>query len=161
MSVAGTPGPARIVALAVDPLVQPPSLTFRGAYIQQTMAALHPPFQTFISRVTQAAQNDIRLLGAGQSEANLVASLKAFTSLQGGLLQAQLERVARRLPGGDQYLYNSPQGTVPGGYPTGAPGALDTIGTPYAFKVCAMKEAELLGYQNVLWMDVSLIPSYG
>jgi hypothetical protein len=119
MSVTGTPGPAPIVAQAVDPLVQPPFQKFKGSYIEQTLAAFHPPFQAFINKVTAACQNDIRLLGLGQNEANLLASLKAYVSLQGGILETQLEQASRRLPGGNQYLFNPPQGTVPGGYPTG------------------------------------------
>lgn len=45
-----------------------------------------------------------------------------------------------------------------GGFPNIADGAISMIEVPYAFKGCAMREAYLLGYQNVLWLDSSLTP---
>jgi hypothetical protein len=45
-----------------------------------------------------------------------------------------------------------------GGYPNLKNGSLKTIHVPYAFKICALQEAYLLGYQNLLWIDCSMIP---
>jgi hypothetical protein len=45
-----------------------------------------------------------------------------------------------------------------GGYPNLEEGSLKIMDVPYAFKVCAMREASRLGYQNILWIDCSLTP---
>ncbi|MBS0619839.1 MAG: hypothetical protein JSS61_00040 [Verrucomicrobia bacterium] len=43
-----------------------------------------------------------------------------------------------------------------GGWPYVEEGSLEYFDVPYAFKVFALLEAKKLGYQNCLWMDVSL-----
>ncbi len=45
-----------------------------------------------------------------------------------------------------------------GGYPNVEQGSLKLITVPYAFKVAALQEAAMLGYQNILWLDSALIP---
>jgi hypothetical protein len=45
-----------------------------------------------------------------------------------------------------------------GGYPNLKNGSLKTMDVPYAFKVCALQEADSLGYQNLLWVDCSMTP---
>ena len=107
-----------ITAAEVDPLVPTNHGTLKAGYVQATGTQLHAAFQTFINQTNRAAQNAIKGLGNGQTEANELASLKAFTALQGGTLESKVQQVSKRLPGGVQYLFNPPQGTVPGGYPT-------------------------------------------
>lgn len=45
-----------------------------------------------------------------------------------------------------------------GGYPNIENGSLDTLWVPYAFKAASITEAYLLGYENVLWLDSSMVP---
>ena len=45
-----------------------------------------------------------------------------------------------------------------GGWPNTEGGDLTLAHVPYAFKVCAFKEAKRLGYKRCLWLDTSLIP---
>ena len=45
-----------------------------------------------------------------------------------------------------------------GGYPNIEGGSLKMVDVPYAFKACALEEAHLLGYQNLLWLDSALTP---
>jgi hypothetical protein len=112
--------PAVVQAPAVDPLVQPATLkTNKSSYLKTTTNEVHAAYQGFLNKYTVAVQKAIVALGNGQNEANLVNSLKAYTTLEGGVLEGQLQRISKRLPGGEEYLYNPPLGPVPGGYPTG------------------------------------------
>lgn len=45
-----------------------------------------------------------------------------------------------------------------GGWPDIEGGGLRFAHIPFAFKVCAFREAQNLGYQNVLWLDASVTP---
>lgn len=117
LSTAAMP-PAVITAAAVDPLVPTNHGTIKQGYLQQTERLLHSAFQNFMAALNRAGRNDVNALGRGQSEATLLASYKAYVSLEGGVLESKVQRVAGRLPGGVQYLFNPPQGTVPGGYPS-------------------------------------------
>jgi hypothetical protein len=45
-----------------------------------------------------------------------------------------------------------------GGYPNIENGSLHLHDVPYAFKACALQEAYLLGYENLLWIDASMTP---
>lgn len=45
-----------------------------------------------------------------------------------------------------------------GGWPDLEGGSLVFAHIPYAFKICSFKEAERLGYKNVLWLDCSILP---
>lgn len=45
-----------------------------------------------------------------------------------------------------------------GGWPDLLGEGLKFAHLPFAFKVCAFREAKNLGYQNVLWLDASVIP---
>lgn len=45
-----------------------------------------------------------------------------------------------------------------GGFPNVAHGGLKICHVPYAFKVAFFREAELLGYKNILWIDSSMHP---
>ncbi len=45
-----------------------------------------------------------------------------------------------------------------GGFPNVAHGGLKICHVPYAFKVAFIREAQLLGYKNVLWLDSSMHP---
>lgn len=46
-----------------------------------------------------------------------------------------------------------------GGYPLIGKGGLRLVHVPYSFKVLAFIEASQLGYDNVLWLDVSMQPT--
>jgi hypothetical protein len=107
-----------ITAAAVDPLVPTNHGTIKQGYLQQTQTLLHSAFKSFLNSLNRAGRNDVNALARGQSEATLLAGYKAYVSLEGGILESKVQRVAGRLPGGVQYLFNPPQGTVPGGYPT-------------------------------------------
>jgi hypothetical protein len=45
-----------------------------------------------------------------------------------------------------------------GGWPDLEGGSLVLAHVPFAFKVCAIKEAQRLGYKRVLWLDSSVVP---
>ncbi len=45
-----------------------------------------------------------------------------------------------------------------GGFPNVEHGGLKLCHVPYSFKAAFLKEAELLGYQHVLWMDTAIHP---
>jgi hypothetical protein len=45
-----------------------------------------------------------------------------------------------------------------GGWPDLEGGSLIFSHIPFAFKICAFKEAERLGYKNALWLDASVMP---
>jgi hypothetical protein len=109
---------ATSTATGIDPLVPTNHGTLKAGYVQATGTQLLAAFQTFEKQVNKAAQNAIKAVGNGQTEANAVTSLSAYTTLQGGVLEARVQQICNRLPGGVQYLFNPPQGTVPGGYPT-------------------------------------------
>ena len=111
---------ADVTAAAVDPLVQPGTLTTKAGYLTTTTNQVHTAYQGFLNKYEAAVQKAIVALGNGANEANLVKSLKSYTSLQGGVLEVQLQRISKRFPGGEAYLYNAPLGTVPGGYPKDA-----------------------------------------
>src|SRR5262249_53451300 len=117
--VALAAAPAAVVAAAAveDPLVQPPNVTLKASKVQATLDQLHTAYMTFLRRVQRACTTATTGLANGQTPAALLTSLKTYTGLQGGVLQSQVERAARGLPGGDQYLFTPPQGFVPGGYP--------------------------------------------
>jgi hypothetical protein len=88
--------------------------TLKSGYVQATGTMLHSAFQAFINQTKRAAQKAVTKLGNGQNEANLVNSLDAFTALQGGILEAKVQQIAMRLPGGGPYLFD------PSGPPTTA-----------------------------------------
>jgi hypothetical protein len=48
-----------------------------------------------------------------------------------------------------------------GGYPNPTGDELRYAGVPYAFKVFAIQEALMMGYENVLWLDTSAWPLAG
>jgi hypothetical protein len=114
--------PASLVSgisiFAVDPLVPTNHGTLKAGYVQATATQLHSAFQNFINQVNRAGTIAVQGLANGSSEATQLAGLRASTALQGGVLEAKVQQIAGRLPGGVQYLFNPPQGTVPGGYPT-------------------------------------------
>jgi hypothetical protein len=86
--------------------------TLKSGYVQATGTMLHSAFQAFINQTKRAAQKAVNNLGKGQNEASLVASLDAFTALQGGILEAKVQQISMRLPGGGPYLFD-PSGPVP------------------------------------------------
>ena len=45
-----------------------------------------------------------------------------------------------------------------GGFPNTANGGLKICHVPYSFKAAFLKEAQLLGYKNVLWLDTAIHP---
>jgi hypothetical protein len=45
-----------------------------------------------------------------------------------------------------------------GGWPATEMGSLEYFDVPYAFKIYALLEARKLGYENCLWLDVSMVP---
>lgn len=45
-----------------------------------------------------------------------------------------------------------------GGFPYTDEGSLHYFDVPYAFKMCMFQEAKRLGYEKVIWIDVSAIP---
>jgi hypothetical protein len=107
-----------ITAAAVDPLVPTNHGKLKAGYVQATATQFHSAFQTFINQMNRAAAMAVAGQGNGGNEATLLAGLKSAAALQGGNLEAKLQQISSRLPGGLQYLFNPPQGTVPGGYPT-------------------------------------------
>lgn len=96
----------------IDPLTPPPVVTIKGGRIQDTLLQLHAAYQAFINRIERACQNATQGLANGQSASNLLLSFQTYTQLQIGNLQVQVQRVARTLPGGNQYLYSPPQGVL-------------------------------------------------
>jgi hypothetical protein len=88
-------------------------LTFRGTYMQATVNQLHAAYQAFITKYNRACQQATQGLAAGKNQTDLVNALKAYTQLEGGVLENQLNQVSRRLPGGVQFLYNLPTGAGP------------------------------------------------
>jgi hypothetical protein len=88
--------------------------TIKSGYVQATGTMLHSAFQSFITQTKRAAQKAVNKLGNGQNEASLVSSLDAFTALQGGILEAKVQQISMRLPGGVPYLFD------PSGPPTTA-----------------------------------------
>jgi hypothetical protein len=46
-----------------------------------------------------------------------------------------------------------------GGFPLVERGGLKLVHIPYSFKVLSFMEAYLLGYEDVLWLDVSMLPT--
>jgi hypothetical protein len=99
----------------VDPLNVPPSSIVSVSKVNSTLNQLHTAFQVFINRVERALTNASQNLSNGQNPDNLLAGLKSYEAIQAGNLQVQLQRVARTLPGGGQYLYSPPQGSLPAG----------------------------------------------
>lgn len=106
-----------ITATTEDPLVPTNRGQIKTSQVEATATQLRAAFTSFLNQTNRAANNAVRAVGRGQTEANALASLRAFTALQGGTLEARVQQTSRRLPGGVQYLLNPPQGTVPGGYP--------------------------------------------
>jgi hypothetical protein len=102
-------------AATIDPLNQPTSRVISGGKIESDLTQIHSTFQAFINRVERACKNASQNLANGQNPDNLLAGLKTYESLQAGNVQVQLERVARSIPGGDQYLFKPPQGVLPPG----------------------------------------------
>jgi len=113
LSTATLVQPEVSIAVAVDPLVPTNHGSIKTSSVQAAPAQLHAAFQTFINQLNKASQNAVKALGNGQSDATALASLRAYTSLQGSNLEAKVEQASRRLPGGVQYLFNPPQGPIP------------------------------------------------
>ncbi len=86
------------------------SLTSKS--VQITLNQVAAAFKAFQNKYVHASQHAIAALANGQNEANLVTSLKAYASLEGGLLQTQLDRLSKRLPGGETFLYLPPDNTI-------------------------------------------------
>jgi len=82
-----------------------PSL--KSGYIQATGIQLHTAFQTFLNQVNKASQNAIKRVGNGQTEANALSSLQAYTSLEGGILESRVQQVSERLPNGAANLFDA------------------------------------------------------
>jgi len=106
----------------------PPNPVVKAGFLQQTPLLLHTAFQNFINIENRAARSAVRGLANGQNPDSLLASLKANTSVQGGILQAKVEQISKRIPTGQQNLYNPPQGLIPGSTPP-TPGLKSQIDT--------------------------------
>jgi hypothetical protein len=113
-----------IAAAAADP----PKPVVKAGFLQQTPILLHTAFQNFLNVENRAAQSAVRGLANGQNPDSLLASLKANTSLQGGILEAKVEQISKRIPNGVQELFNPPQGLIPGSTPP-TPGLKQQIDT--------------------------------
>lgn len=108
LSVAAVAQPAAAVVTATtgDPLVAVTPLSTKIGFINTTLNQLNSAYQTFAHQYNQACQKVVLALGNGSNSADLLASLKAYTTLEGGVLESRLQRISRRLPGGENYLYN-------------------------------------------------------
>ena len=106
-------GDIAAAAATIDPLVQPPKAVIKSGFFQQTPILLQAAFQNFLNNENRAAQGAVRRLANGQDPNALLASLKTNTSLQGGILEAKVEQISKRIPGGEQYLFNPPPGADP------------------------------------------------
>jgi hypothetical protein len=113
-----------IAAAAADP----PTPVVKAGFLQQTPLLLHAAFQDFINTENRAAQSAVRGLANGQNPDSLLASLKANTSVQGGILEARVQQISKRIPTGEQNLFNPPQGLIPGSTPP-TPGLKQQIDT--------------------------------
>jgi hypothetical protein len=115
-------------SIAAAAAANPPNPVVKAGFLQQTPLLLHAAFQNFINIENRAAQSAVRGLANGQNPDSLLASLKANTSVQGGILQAKVEQISKRIPTGQQNLYNPPQGLIPGSTPP-TPGLKSQIDT--------------------------------
>jgi hypothetical protein len=104
---------ASVAAAGVDP----PTPVVKAGFLQQTPLQLHAAFQNFLNSENRAAQSTVRGLANGQSPDNLLASLKANTSIQGGILEASVQQTTKRIPTGEQNLFNPTGGVIPGSNP--------------------------------------------
>lgn len=100
------PAAAVVTAASGDLLVAVTPLSTKIGYINTTLNQLHSAYQTFANQYNRACQKAIVALGNGSNPNDLLASLKAYTMLEGGVLESRLQRISRRLPGGENYLYN-------------------------------------------------------
>jgi len=100
-----------IAAAAADP----PTPVVKSGFLQQTPILLHAAFQSFLNTVNRANQSAVRGLANGQNPDSLLASWKANTSVQGGILQGKVEQISKRIPTGEQNLYNPT--LIPGSTP--------------------------------------------
>ena len=118
-----------ITAAEVDPLVPTNHGTLKAGYVQATGTQLHAAFQTFINQTNRAAQNAIKGLGNGQTEANELASLKAFTALQGGTLESKVQQVSSGCPAACSTSSIRPRARSPAATPPTARAALTSATT--------------------------------
>jgi hypothetical protein len=109
-------------------VADPPTPVVKAGFLQQTPILLHAAFQNFLNSVNRANQSAVRGLANGQNPDSLLASLKANTSVQGGILQAKVAQISKRIPTGQQNLYDPPQGVIPGSTPP-TPGLKSQIDT--------------------------------
>ena len=77
-----------------------------------------------------------------------------FGSYNGGYQK----KVRRAIADLDQIGYSGDVLVRIGGFPNLPHGGIKLCFVPYAFKVAFLKEAQLLGYEEVLWLDCSLHP---
>lgn len=101
-------------AAVVTPLPLKPTVIRAGDF-QQTPLLLHSAFQSFLSKEVQAQKAAVNKLAKGADATSLLNSLKANTSVQGGILQSRVEQIANRLPGGVDNLYTPPTVLIPAG----------------------------------------------
>ena len=100
----------------VDPLNVPPSGTIiNGGTITKDLNKVHAVFQAFIRKIETACTKASANLSNGGNPNSLLAGLQVYTSIQAGTLQVQLQRIAQSIPGGGQYLFSPPQGSLPAG----------------------------------------------
>jgi len=104
-------------SIAAAAAADPPTPVVKSGFLQQTPILLHAAFQSFLNNVNRANQSAVRGLANGQNPDSLLASWKANTSVQGGILQGKVEQISKRIPTGEQNLYNPPQGLIPGSTP--------------------------------------------
>jgi hypothetical protein len=97
-------------SIAAAAAADPPTPVVKSGFLQQTPILLHAAFQSFLNNVNRANQSAVRGLANGQNPDSLLASWKANTSVQGGILQGKVEQISKRIPTGEQNLYNPPQG---------------------------------------------------
>jgi hypothetical protein len=98
------------VIQAKAPVTPPPSV--KPVTFHQTQNLLHAAYQSFLNSENQAQQVAVKKLASGTTdEATVLASLRSFTSAQGGVLAEKVAQIANRLPNGLTDLFNPQTGT--------------------------------------------------
>jgi len=94
-----------------------PTPEVKAGFLQQTPIMLHSAFVNFFASINRANQSAVRALGNGQDPNALLASWKANTLVQGGILVGEVQLISNRIPKGQQNLFDPAWVVVPGSTP--------------------------------------------
>lgn len=93
----------------------------------------------------------VRLEKIGNGGKNCIVTCGPYSGVYADLIKqkkAQLEETGFN----GYYLYRI------GGFPNPTGKEIQYVGVPYSFKIFSMREAYLMGFNNVLWLDSAAIP---